>query len=77
MILRLYSDIFVEIQALFPEILRFEFVTLFVKTPCNSYVLLYMWIYLSIISIATYGVRISTATSPKQHERVIKFHLTI
>ena len=31
MILRLYSEIFVEIQASFPEILRFEFVTLFVK----------------------------------------------
>ena len=33
MIFRLYSEIFVEIQALFPEILRFEFVTLFVKHP--------------------------------------------
>ena len=33
MILRLYSEIFVEIQALFPELLRFEFVTLFVKHP--------------------------------------------
>ena len=32
-ILRLYSEIFVEIQVLFPEILRFEFVTLFVKHP--------------------------------------------
>ena len=33
MIFRLYSEFFVEIQALFLEILRFEFVTLFVKHP--------------------------------------------
>ena len=33
MIFRLYSENFVEIKALFPEILRFEFVTLFVKHP--------------------------------------------
>ena len=33
MIFRLYSEIFVEIHALFLEILRFEFVTLFVKHP--------------------------------------------
>ena len=33
MIFRLYGENFVEIQALFPEILRFEFVTLFVKHP--------------------------------------------
>ena len=35
MIFRLYSEIFVEIQALFLEILRFEFVTLFVKHPVS------------------------------------------
>ena len=34
LIFRLYSEIFVEIQALFLEILRFEFVTLFVKPYC-------------------------------------------
>ena len=33
MTFRLYSEIFVEIQSLFLEILRFEFVTLFVKHP--------------------------------------------
>ena len=33
MIFRLYSESFVEIHALFLEILRFEFVTLFVKHP--------------------------------------------
>ena len=33
MIFRLYSKNFVEIQALFPEILRIEFVTLFVEHP--------------------------------------------
>ena len=33
MIFRLYSENFVEIKALFPEILHFEFVTLFVKHP--------------------------------------------
>ena len=33
MTLRLYRAIFVEIHALFPEILRFEFVTLFMKHP--------------------------------------------
>ena len=36
MIFRLYSEIFVEIQALFLEILRFEFVTLFVKHPVGG-----------------------------------------
>ena len=36
MIFRLYSENFVEIQALFPEILRFQFVTLFVKHPVVS-----------------------------------------
>ena len=36
MIFRLYSEIFVEIQALFLEILRFEFVTLFVKHPVDA-----------------------------------------
>ena len=35
MIFRLYSEIFVEIHALFLEILRFEFVTLFVKHPVD------------------------------------------
>ena len=33
MTLRLYRPILVEIRALFPEILRFEFVTLFMKHP--------------------------------------------
>ena len=33
MIFWLYSELFVEIHALFLEILRFEFVTLFVKHP--------------------------------------------
>ena len=33
MTLRLYHAIFVEIHELFPEILRFEFVTLFMKHP--------------------------------------------
>ena len=33
MIFRLYSEIFVEIHALFLDILHFEFVTLFVKHP--------------------------------------------
>ena len=37
MILRIYSEIFVEIQVSFPEILRFEFVTLFVKHPVLRY----------------------------------------
>ena len=36
MIFRLYSEIFVEIHALFLEILHFEFVTLFVKYPVFS-----------------------------------------
>ena len=36
MIIRLYSEIFVEIHALFLEILRFEFVTLFVKHPVEA-----------------------------------------
>ena len=35
MIFRLYSEIFVEIHALFLKILRFEFVTLFVKHPVH------------------------------------------
>ena len=36
MIFRLYSENFMEIQALFPEILRFQFVTLFVKHPVEA-----------------------------------------
>ena len=35
MTLRLYRAIFVELRALFPEILRFEFVTLFMRHPCK------------------------------------------
>ena len=35
MIFRLYSEIFMERHALFLEILRFEFVTLFVKHPVD------------------------------------------
>ena len=41
MIFRLYSEIFVEIHALFLEILHFEFVTLFVKHPVQY---LYMYV---------------------------------
>ena len=33
MTLRLYRVFFVEIRSLYPEILRFEFVTLFMKHP--------------------------------------------
>ena len=44
MIFRLYSEIFVEIQALFLEILRFEFVTLFVKHPVGTFNFNYAYI---------------------------------
>ena len=36
MTLRLYRVIFVEIHALFPAILRFELVTLFMKHPAQK-----------------------------------------
>ena len=42
MIFRLYSEIFVEIHALFLEILRFQFVTLFVKRPVEHVVHIYL-----------------------------------
>ena len=52
MIFRLYSEIFVEIQALFPEILRFEFVTLFVEHPVDHSVT----VFTSIPIIVTRGI---------------------
>ena len=48
MIFRLYSENFVEIKALFPEILRFEFVTLFVKHPVDHVVYISMLIIIHL-----------------------------
>ena len=61
MIFRLYSENFVEIQALFPEILRFEFVTLFVKHPVHisHFISQYIIYHIIQLRLSVYQITVS------------------